>query len=140
MVAFCNKHSPLSNYHKCNMKVEGNEYNCQEQHYTQQKALTFYDFKTAKKIMKETKPANMKRLDKNKIWRNKKESVKKRLKDFLLGTGSATLSEASPYDRFLGVGFSFNNPRIWKTNKWWGMPQIQWESFLLKSGKKSDMK
>ena len=65
------------------MKVEGNEYNCQEQHYTLQKALTFNDFKIADKIMKETKPANMKRLGKNiqnyynKIWRNKEEIVMK---------------------------------------------------------------
>ena len=134
MVAFFSKHSPLSNYHSCNIEVEGNNYNCQEQHYTQQKALAFNDFKTAEKIMKETKPANMKRLGKNinnydnKIWREKKETVMKRgltakfrdqkLQSFLLGTGSATLMEASPYDQFWGVGLSMYNARIWKKNNW----------------------
>lgn len=136
MVAFFGKHSPLSNYHKCDMTVANNRYNCQEQHYTQQKALAFNDFTTADKIMKETDPAAMKQLGKriknfdHKIWDVKKVEVMciglagkfkdPTLRTFLLNTGNSTLMEASPYDKFWGVGLSMFNPRIWMKNNWHG--------------------
>lgn len=144
--AFFSKHSPLSNYYKSKMTVYSNTYSCSEQHYTQQKALTFSDYATANKIMKETNPATMKKLGKNvknydhKTWKDKKVEVMRiglqskfrdpKLSTFLLNTGEDTLMEASPNDKFWGVGLSMDNPRIWNTNNWWGRAENKMGSLL----------
>ena len=45
------------------------------------------------------------------------------MKQFLLDTEDATLMEASPFDKFWGVGLSKDNPRIWRQNNWHGSAQ-----------------
>ena len=38
----------------------------------------------------------------------------------LVGTGDSVLMEASPFDKFWGVGLSMYNHRIWTKNNWIG--------------------
>ena len=45
------------------------------------------------------------------------------LRKFLIDTQDATLMEASPYDKFWGVGLPLNNPRIWHQNNWHGVAE-----------------
>ena len=136
MVEFFSKYSPLSNYYKSEMTVENVTYSCSEQHYTHKKSLAFNDHKTAELIMNEEKPVNMKRLGSNiknfdhKVWNSRKVEVMKigleakfrdtKLRSFLLGTGDSVLMEASPFDKFWGVGLLMYNHRIWTKKNWIG--------------------
>jgi ribA/ribD-fused uncharacterized protein len=42
-----------------------------------------------------------------------------RLRDFLLGTGSRVLVEASPVDRVRGIGLAADDPRAAAPSTWW---------------------
>ena len=116
--------------------VDGKWFSSNQQYYAYNKAKTFCDTTTASKIMLESNPVEMKNLGKHvlgfdhKVWSNTKVEVMKRglqakfknerLREILLDTKDATLMEASPYDKFWGVGLSKNNRRIWQKNNWHG--------------------
>lgn len=64
IVGFFKKWSPLSNHHLAPQRVRNVQYNCNEQFYFHQKALNAGDTVTASKILKESNPAQQKRLAK----------------------------------------------------------------------------
>ena len=137
ITGFFTKHSPLSNHHPATFKIKGKTYNCSEQYYMEQMALTFADVNTAKKMMAEKDPGAQKKLsweikNFNKIiWGEMKVEIMKigitakfsqnqHLKDFLLSTGDNKLVEANPKDFFWGAGMALQNPNLWKRNASWG--------------------
>ena len=89
--------------------------------------------------MTEEKPAEMKKLGKtikgfvHSVWSERKVGIMEKglkakfknpeLKKFLIGTREATIMEASPYDRFWGVGLPLTNSRIWNRNNWHGVAE-----------------
>ena len=136
ITAFFSANSPLSNHHLAQQKIGNQVYNCNEQYFMQQKALTFGDRTTAQAILREKSPVLQKQMTrKYKLldqtpWLNKclevmetgiraKFTQNEHLREFLLQTGTTMLLEANPNDSFWGVGLSKNNPQLWKKNSTW---------------------
>lgn len=111
----------LSQWYKCSFKDSERYYNCAEQYMMAQKAILFKNYDVLSEIMKETNPANIKKLGRKiknfdeATWDSKKFEIVcegNRLKFFqnptlgkqLLGTLDAILVEASPYDHIWGIG------------------------------------
>ena len=135
ITAFFTSDSPLSNHYQATQVIDNQVYNCNEQFFMQQKALTFNDYVIADSIMKESNPGKQKGLgrkitnfDQN-TWNSKclevmkvglqaKFSQNEKLKTFLLETGISMLLEANPKDSFWGVGLSMRDNLIWKKNSW----------------------
>lgn len=124
----------FSNWYESNFELNGINYNCGEQYMMHQKALTFNDEETAKKILKEKSPRKQKRLGREvKNFDSKKwdlikyELVKKglrekfsqntELKNYLIKYKSFQIVEASPEDRIWGIGFNDRNA-IKNINDW----------------------
>lgn len=103
----------------------------------QQKAILFGDQETAKQIMKEREPKLQKKLGyfkniknyNDNTWKERnldimeiglsaKFTQNERLKQFLLDTELNLLVEASPSDKYWGVGKSLQNPNIWIRKTW----------------------
>lgn len=132
--AFFRKYSPLSNHYLTEQKVEGNTYNCNEQYYFHKKADLAGDRQAAEQIMKEKDPGKQKAIGSRIVinepmWRDRcidimydglraKFTQNKKLQDFLLSTGNNLIIEASPRDKFWGVGIDLHNPKIWNTRSW----------------------
>ena len=142
ITSFFTKHSPLSNHHHATQKIDGETYNCNEQYYMQQKALTFADQATATQVMQETDPRIQKNLCKKfdkldqKAWNEKRVNTmtigllakftqNAHLKAFLLKTGTTSIQECNRSDKFWGIGLSLGNPNIWKRNFWAGNAKNQ---------------
>lgn len=131
---FYTVHSPLSNFHAAKFKFGGITYVNNEQFYQHNRAKENGDDLRASEILKTNDPAAIYRIGKNvKIikpdWDDKaleimeigcmeKFKQNKHLAKFLLSTGTTTLVEASPTNRFFGVGLSLNHPDIFKPEKW----------------------
>lgn len=147
-VLFYGTSSPFSQFHPClftakisfknsKRKREKVTFSCAEQFMMYVKALTFEDFKIAKKILEETSPRKMKALGRrvknfdDDVWddvkfnlvvsgNRLKFSQNKKLKKALLSTNEKILIEASPRDRIWGVGLGSRNPDIFDRTKWRG--------------------
>ena len=61
VVAFFSGRSPLSNFFKANMTIDGIQYSCDEQYFQHQMALECNNQDAANKILHTTNPAEMKR-------------------------------------------------------------------------------
>lgn len=139
ITAFFTKDSPFSNHHLVKQEIEHTSYNCNEQYYMCQKALTFKDQKSADAIMNETDPGKQKGLGRDinitnfnqTTWNDKCREVMKNglkakfsqnenMKRLLLETGTNEILEANPRDSYWGVGLSLKDRRIWKSHSWWG--------------------
>lgn len=137
MTAFFTKDSPLSNHHLAPQTIGRTTYNCNEQYLMQQKAILFGDLETAKQIMKEREPKIQKKLGNfrniknynDNTWKDRnldimeiglsaKFTQNEHLKQFLLDTELNLLVEASPSDKYWGVGKSLQNPNIWIRKTW----------------------
>lgn len=125
--------SCFSQWFDCRFTADGVEYSTAEQYMMSQKALLFGDRKIYSEIMKASHPNEFKSLGRKisgfdeKIWdRHKTDIVIKgniakfsqneNLKEFLLGTNSRILVEASPYDKIWGIGTKSycENPNLWE--------------------------
>lgn len=140
------KNSPLSNHHIATQKIDGETYNCNEQYYKQQKALTFSDTITAEQVMEIADPKtqkkvckkfdkldqkawDIKRLNTMRIGLHAKFTQNANLKDFL---GTTTIQECNRRDSFWGIGMSLGNPSIWKyPHVWLGKANNQLGSLLM---------
>ena len=138
MLAFFGRYSPLSNFNKCNIVVEGRHFNCVEQFAQCRKAETLGDEVTAQKICKTDDPADQKALArtiKAKVPKEKwtqvaKTEMKKALvakfsnninyKQYLLASQNKILAEASSDDRYWGIGFKLKDPKCKDKNIWPG--------------------
>jgi ribA/ribD-fused uncharacterized protein len=124
-----NLHGYMSNFYPSNfVDTDGNNFSCSEQYLMYIKAKTFEPTNNIllNTILNETNPVKIKkygRMVKNydeNTWNNIRYDVMKSglrlkftqnldLKNLLIGTGTKTLYEASPYDKIWGIGFSPKN-------------------------------
>jgi len=126
----------LSQWYPCEFIKDDVVYSTAEQYMMAQKALLFQDIKTYNEIMAAGHPKKYKALGRKvenfsgDIWdKNKyriviegnfcKFSQNQKLKEFLLGTKSRVLVEASPHDAVWGIRMSednknIENPLMWK--------------------------
>ena len=139
VVAFFSGRSPLSNFFKANMTIDGIQYSCNEQYFQHQKALECNNQDAANKILHTTNPAEMKRTGDrlrtppSSRWNEKHRNVmskgcfekfkqNSRMKQVLLNTKDATLVEAGP-DTFWGAGVRLHDPRL-KHSQWTGQNEL----------------
>ena len=120
MLAFFGSHCPLSNFHAAPFTSEGQKYRHVEEYLFIKKAEFAQDDVAKKKIFAASTPAECKSIGRNikvdfQQWRTKEIDVMKaalfekfhqnpHLKDYLVNTNEQTLAEASPSDRFWGIG------------------------------------
>ncbi|KAI1717111.1 N-glycosidase [Ditylenchus destructor] len=118
-------------------EVDGTKYMCVEQFYMRYKAKVFGDYQTEKAVMAASNSSEMKKLG-NQIenfdqlkWRRvaiqvmviaclRKFEQNDDLREELFATAGSLLVEASPFDKFWGVGLSMESEMISKPNKWPG--------------------
>jgi ribA/ribD-fused uncharacterized protein len=120
---FYGKAHPLSQHHPCKFIVGETTYSSTEQFMMAQKALLFNDAETFHKIMNTKDPIRQKRLGRqvanfnDEVWNQYKLRIvydgnkakftqNTELKEYILETGDTHLIEASPRDRYWGIGFS----------------------------------
>ena len=128
-IAFFGKWSPLSNFHPCKFKVQGQEFNCAEQYLQHSKAMFFNDDETAYKIMLAKSPAKMTALGhrvkhyKQEDWEvNALEIVERgiwakfsqnpKLAQYLLKTADKQLLEANGKGGYWGTTLSLKDPEV----------------------------
>ena len=134
--AYFSRHSPLSNFHKCKFEYEGKDYSCVEEAYQTQKAASHHREDLVYRITHSTDPVEMKRygdaID-NKNWYQSGEAVRvmtaivrakftqcQRPREFLVNSGDKPIAEASPTDKFWGIGVSRFNMDSQTVAKWKG--------------------
>lgn len=128
----------FSNFYPSKFVIDEIEYNCVEQFFQFQKAIVFEADDTAMKILGSTSPKYQKQLGRkgipyfdSKIWNQKcndvmlvglmaKFSQNPELKQVLLDSNEAILVEASPTDKYWGIGLSANHPDTRNPEKWPG--------------------
>ena len=128
-IAFFGKWSPLSNFHPCKFKVQGQEFNCAEQFLQHSKATFFDDDETAHKIMLTKSPAKMAALGhrvkhfKQEDWEAMaaeivergiwaKFSQNSKLAKYLLQTGDKHLLEANGKGGYWGTTLSLKDSDV----------------------------
>lgn len=129
-------HSCMSQWWKEDFKREHESFSCAEQFMMASKADLFSDSECKKKIMSSSDPRHIKQLGRaispfdESVWDRFKYAVvvegnwykfscSQRLRDYLIGTGSRVLVEASPADRIWGTGLARDhehacNPKLWR--------------------------
>lgn len=112
-------------------------YSSCEQYMMAQKAVTFEDYDSYRKIMSARSPKVIKALGKMvkkfvpKVWDDVKYQIvvdgnyakfsqNEELLEFLLNTGDDVMVEASPYDTIWGIGMGANHSDATNPNKWQG--------------------
>ncbi len=127
----------FSQWYPIHFTLEGVEYCCTEQYMMAQKALLFGDQETCARIMATDQAGEIKALgrevrnfDEQKWNENKyqivlrgnvaKFSQNEPLKEFLLGTGTAVIAEASPYDGIWGIRLGLDDPKAQDPRNWNG--------------------
>ena len=137
---FFTKLSPLSNFHPCQLKVDGKYFSSSEQCYQYKKALAAGDEITARQIMGNSDPVIIKRLgasikiDSN-LWQEQARNVMATvvtekfkqnggLRKALVDTHPNVLGEASQHDRYWGIGLGLNDPNAFKQQHWSGQNHL----------------
>ena len=131
---FYSKHSPLSNFHPLQIKIEGFVYSCNEQFFQRSKALYFGDHQTAEMIMNESDPVKMTTMRVKgyvkELWDQNAYKVLKHVNEVkfnqhpaarlvLQQTGNKTIGEASPSPIY-GTGVHISSPTATDTSAWTG--------------------
>ena len=120
MFAFFGSHCPLSNFHPAPFIIEGQKYRHVEEYFFVKKAELAGDDVSRQRILEADTPADCKSIGRSikvdiKRWNNLEIDIMRRaiaekfnqnpnLKDYLMSTEEMTLAEASPSDRFWGIG------------------------------------
>jgi ribA/ribD-fused uncharacterized protein len=139
VIAFCNEHSPLSNFHKCDIRSQNQVFHSVEQGHQYRKACHHQDEVRATKIMVAETPLDCKRIGdsiktEGSNWHSvQEESMKelliakftqhKHLKQYLVGTGEKQLGEATK-DMFWGVGLTVKDENILNQGHWIGQNRL----------------
>ncbi|GIL24893.1 NADAR family protein [Actinocatenispora comari] len=127
----------LSQWWPCRFTVDGVGYASAEHWMMAGKARLFGDGVALERILAARTPAEAKKLGRSvrdfdqQVWESRRfglvvdGNVAKfgqdpRLREFLLGTGSRVLVEASPYDRIWGIGVSAADERATDPARWPG--------------------
>ena len=128
--AFYTASSPLSNHFIASFEHEGTTFNCGEQFIMAKKAQSCNDHESEKAIMNETSPAKQKQIGKSlknfnqAQWQDSATEILtpgllakfeqcSQCKDMLLKTDNRTIFEASPHDKYWGIGMSLFSKDIW---------------------------
>uniref|UniRef100_A0A914KP35 RNA-directed DNA polymerase n=1 Tax=Meloidogyne incognita TaxID=6306 RepID=A0A914KP35_MELIC len=132
----------FSNFYPISFKVWGIRFDSSERAYVYAKAKYFKDFRKMHQVMNpKLTPAGVKRLGKyiHRFDKRQWEKVSRQyMKEIvfekfnqnpllarkLLRTGSSPLLEANPYDRYWGIGISYNDlkeGKTWKGENWLGI-------------------
>src|SRR3990167_11522319 len=118
----------LSNWYSAPFEADGIYFSCSEQYYMYMKACHFEDWDTARRILVESSPAQMKEwgrktrgFDATEWDRVKmtymyqacmyKFRANPKLAQRLIATGTARLAESSPFDIVWGIGISASQAR-----------------------------
>ena len=134
---FFTKESPFSNFHPCDLSIDGIDYSSVEQYLCHQKALLFDSAQVAAEMLYIEDPKLLKQRAKNlakfdrETWITKVGDMLKvalmakftqntALKDALLATGDKTLGEACTHDLLFGIGLSMQNPNAMDPTRWRG--------------------
>lgn len=135
---FFTKNDIMSNFYECNVEIGDVKYQSTEQYLFAERARKMKDFDTASKIMKNRSAKICKELGESVPWtgdvENWREFAKNKLKiantakysqneylrKYLFKTSPAVLVEASPYDRYWGVGLKKNDANIQNPGAWRG--------------------
>ena len=129
--------SCFSQWYNSLFEYDGKTYCCMEQFMMAHKAMLFNDDKTLNEIMKNSDPAEIKKLGRKvknfdeKLWDKYKFSIvysgnlakfsqNEKLKEFLLSTGDKVLVEASPYDGIWGIRMSADDENAENPTRWRG--------------------
>jgi len=139
VTAFFSKSSPLSNFYKCNISIDGHSYSSVEQYLQHERAIHGGKPDVAAEILVTSDPAKCKSLGKKVIVNEEEwlpiamEAVKKacRIKFtsdptanmYLKNTADTTLAEAGP-DREWGVGLHLSNTKVHNKNEWTGRNRL----------------
>uniref|UniRef100_A0A915D0K6 NADAR domain-containing protein n=1 Tax=Ditylenchus dipsaci TaxID=166011 RepID=A0A915D0K6_9BILA len=120
------------------MKIDGVNYICVEQYYMYYKAKVFGDLTAANRVMLANTPSSMKKVGSNIVnfnqnkWRPiaiqvmvigalRKFEQNPDLRQHLFDTAGSILVEASPSDKYWGVGLGIKSPAIRDIAKWPGL-------------------
>ena len=126
----------LSNFHAANFEIGNKTYTSVEQYFMSQKAATLEDHITKNKMLSTKQTAKINYLAKtiNTFDQGKWNEVacgfmktgvfakfeqNPRLKQ-LLKTGNSILAEASPRDKYWGIGLHINDPKMNNPENWVG--------------------
>lgn len=129
--------SIYSNWFECLFEIDDRSFNCSEQYFMYQKALTFGDTETAEIILNTQNPRAQKQAGRNikgyneLVWNQKRYDImlqgvyekfnqNEDLKYQMLQTGNKIFVEASPYDCVWGVGLSEDDDLILDEKNWRG--------------------
>jgi ribA/ribD-fused uncharacterized protein len=133
--------NPLSNFHKCNLEIDGHKYFSVEQYYQLQKAEFAHDDSAAARILQATTSLQCKlagdrvKINRNADWDHQKTIVMRKalqhkiaqnpsVKEYLRTTGDRQLGEASPKDLFWGIGHSLKERECTNYIGWPGQNKL----------------
>lgn len=136
VVTFFTSAAPLSNFHPCNLMIDGRSYSSVEQFFQYQKAIINKDTFRAQQILQSEDPARCKALgdavkvENPQLWETRSIQVMTQgctakfqqnpnLRKKLLATQDKTLAEGSRH-AFWGTGLMLNDPNNGDTNLWKG--------------------
>ena len=139
VTAFFTKASPLSNFHPCDLEIDGTKYLCVEQFFQEQRAHFGGKPEIAAQIRSTIDPAKCKSLGQSvaiceddwlptalQVMRRacwEKFSKNVALKEVLLGTKETVIAEAS-LDKTWGVGRTLNDPKVHTQNDFQGQNKL----------------
>lgn len=129
--------SCLSQWWGCDFVENRIIFCCAEQYMMYHKALVFQDYEYAAMIIRSHDPKEIKEMGRairnfdDKLWNDNKRRIvlqgnilkfsqNQELRDYLIGTGSKILVEASPYDRIWGIGMRQDAEGICDPSQWKG--------------------
>lgn len=129
--------SCLSQWYDASFELDGIEYDTAEHYMMAEKAKLFGDQEIRETILAAPHPGAAKKLGRQvrrfdqELWDEHrfaivtkgnlaKFSQDKDLKDYLLGTGTRILVEASPRDKIWGIGMDKRDPRASQPHRWQG--------------------
>ena len=141
ITAFFTGASPLSNHYRSPFQVGKETYNCVEQFLMFRKALLFKDDETARKVIATSNPKEQKHLGytikglNKDLWESKRDAIMKTAleakfeqcdtcKTLLKNTKPNRLAEASPSDRYWGIGLGLRDQNVWDTKLWKGQNKL----------------
>lgn len=141
MICFWTKESPYSNHHNSACFINGTQYPTAEHYIMVQKANEFNDKDTASQIMATNDPGQAKKLGRqvrnfdNEKWKEVSDVIVETavrakftqnqvLHDILISSGDKILVEASPVDRYWGVGLAANDLKIQDQANWNGKNKL----------------
>ena len=139
ILIFFSKHTVLSHHFTCEFVVNGRKYTSIEQYMTRERAIfAKASQETLQKIMSEHDPVQLKTImhflkrdNRQREWEAiapekikpailAKFSQNEELKKILINTGDKILGEASPHNRFWGIGLALTAKEALDKSKWTG--------------------